>query len=190
VSDPRLEGMAEDLLDEATVPYETEGRKARLFSEGLYRAASWEHERRVIYKAEAMHKGTNTRFLLTTRTDDPEDLYGFYARRGESENWIKDLKLHMKADRLSCHRFIANQFRLVLHACAYWLMDALRRRLVASGARRMQLDTLRLTLISRSEGGSESSSPRFACTWPPDTRGTVYGTPFRVPSEAFMNDPG
>jgi hypothetical protein len=66
---------------------------------------------------------------------------------GESENWIKDLKLALKADRLSCHRFIANQFRLLLHAAAYWLMDALRRRLVAAGVRRMQLDTLRLLLI-------------------------------------------
>jgi hypothetical protein len=54
----------------------------------------------------------------------------------------------VKADRLSCHRFISNQFRLLLHAAAYWLMDTLRRKLVASGARsRMQLDTLRLTLI-------------------------------------------
>jgi hypothetical protein len=94
-----------------------------------------------------MEKGTNTRFLVTTRTADPKGLYEFYARRGESENWIKDFKLHVKADRLSCHRFIANQFRLLLHAAAYWLMDALRRKLVASGARRMRLDTLRLGLI-------------------------------------------
>jgi hypothetical protein len=90
VSNPRLEGMAEDLLDEATERYETEGQKARLFSEGLYGAASWEKERRVIYKAEAMEKGTNTRFVLTTRrTEDPEELYSLYVRRGESENWIK-----------------------------------------------------------------------------------------------------
>jgi hypothetical protein len=94
-----------------------------------------------------MEKGTNTRFVLTTRTGRPKDLYEFYARRGESENWIKDLKVHMKADRLSCHRFIANQFRLLLHAAAYWLMDALRRKLVRGGARRMQLDSLRLVLI-------------------------------------------
>ncbi len=60
---------------------------------------------------------------------------------------IKDFKLHLKADRLSCPRFIANQFRLLLHAAAYWLLDTLRRKLVKSGARRMQLDTLRLTLI-------------------------------------------
>jgi hypothetical protein len=94
-----------------------------------------------------MEQGTNTRFVVSTRNDDPEALYRFYARRGQSENWIKDFKLHMKADRLSCHRFISNQFRLLLHACAYWLMDALRRKLVSSGARRTQLDTLRLSLI-------------------------------------------
>ncbi len=39
------------------------------------------------------------------------------------------------------------EFRLLLHAAAYWLMDELRRRLVATGVRRMQLDTLRLGLI-------------------------------------------
>ena len=56
--------------------------------------------------------------------------------------------MHVKADRLSCHGFIANQFRLLLHACAYWLMDALRRKLIESGVRRrMQLDSLRLTLM-------------------------------------------
>lgn len=147
VSNPRLEEMAEDLLDEATGRYETEGHKARLFSEGLYEAASWEHPRRVIYKAEAMEQGTNTRFLVTTRTDEPRDLYTFYVQRGESENWIKDFKVHMKADRLSCQRFISNQFRLLLHACAYWLMDALRRKLLQRGMRRIQLDTLRLRLV-------------------------------------------
>ena len=147
ITNARLEGMAEDLLAEAKESQEEIGEKARLFSEGPYGAASWERRRRVVYKAEAMEKGTNTRFVLTTRTDGPKDLYEFYARRGESENWIKDLKVHMKADRLSCHRFIANQFRLLLHAAAYWLMDALRRKLLRGGVRRMQLDSLRLRLI-------------------------------------------
>jgi Transposase DDE domain group 1 len=147
ITNPRLEELACDLLAEAKESYDRKGEKVRLFSEGLYGAESWEHPRRVIYKAEAMKKGTNTRFLVSTRTDDPKELYEFYARRGESENWIKDLKLALKADRLSCHRFMANQFRLLLHAAAYWLMDALRRRLVGAGLKRMQLGTLRLTLI-------------------------------------------
>jgi hypothetical protein len=42
---------------------------------------------------------------------------------------------------------MANQFRLLLHAAAYFLLDTLRRKMVESGARRMQLETLRLTLI-------------------------------------------
>ena len=148
ITNGRLEGLAEELLQEAKRRYGDQQEKVKLFSEGSYRAGSWEHARRVVYKAEAMEQGTNTRFLVSTRNDlEPKDLYEFYVRRGESENWIKDFKLYIKADRLSCHRFVANQFRLLLHACAYWLMDALRRKLVASGARRMQLDTLRLVLI-------------------------------------------
>jgi hypothetical protein len=147
ITNPRLEAMAQDLLAEALELHEADRTKKRLLSEGLYRAGSWEKKRRVVYKAEAMEQGTNTRFVLTTRTDRPKDLYEFYAKRGEGENWIKDFKLHLKADRLSCHRFIANQFRLLLHAVAYWLLDALRRKLLESGTRRMQLDTLRLRLL-------------------------------------------
>jgi hypothetical protein len=147
ITNERLKEMASDLLEEATREHERTAQKARLFGEDLYGAASWERERRVVYKAEAMEQGTNRRFVVSTRHDAPEELYEFYAKRGESENWIKDFKLHMRADRLSCHRFIANQFRLLLHAAAYWLMDALRRKLIKGGSRRTQLDTLRLHLI-------------------------------------------
>jgi hypothetical protein len=116
ITNPRLEELAEELLAEAKESHHRKGEKVRLFSEGRYQAANWEHERRVVYKAEAMEKGTNTRFLVSTRRADPKELYEFYARRGESENWIKDLKLALKADRLSCHRFIANQFRCLILA--------------------------------------------------------------------------
>lgn len=67
--------------------------------------------------------------------------------RGESENWIKDLKAGCFADRRSCHRFWANQFRLLLHAAAYWLLDTIRRWLTTAGTARMTLETLRLRLI-------------------------------------------
>ena len=147
ITNERLKDMAGDLLEEAIEEHEQTEENARLFGEGLYGAESWEHDRRVVYKAEAMEQGTNRRFVVSSRAEAPKELYEFYARRGEMENWIKDFKLHMRADRLSCHRFVANQFRLLLHACAYWLMDALRRKLMQSGARRMQLDTLRLHLL-------------------------------------------
>jgi len=147
ITNERLKEMGKDLLEEATQEHQRTDKKARFFGEDLYGAASWEKERRVVYKAEAMEQGTNRRFVVSTRADGPKELYEFYACRGEAENWIKDFKVHMKADRLSCHRFIANQFRLLLHACAYWLMDALRRKPIEGGSLRMQLDTLRLGMI-------------------------------------------
>jgi hypothetical protein len=148
ITNSRLEELASSLLEEAERRYEHEGgRKVRLLSEGHYQAGSWQIERRVVYKAEVMEEGTNTRFVLTNKPDDPDELYNYYTERGETENRIKDLKVALKADRLSCHRFLANQFRLLLHAAAYWLMDTLRKKLVDGGIERMQLDTLRLKLV-------------------------------------------
>jgi hypothetical protein len=48
---------------------------------------------------------------------------------------------------LSDHRFWANQFRLLLHGAAYWLLDTVRRWLVQLEVPRLQLDTLRLRLV-------------------------------------------
>ena len=148
ITNSRLEELASSLLEEAERRYEQErGRKVRLLSEGHYQARSWQIERRVVYKAEVMEEGTNTRFVVTNKPDEPDELYAHYTQRGETENRIKDLKVALKADRLSCHRFVANQFRLLLHAAAYWLMDTLRKKLVDGGIERMQLDTLRLKLV-------------------------------------------
>ncbi len=63
------------------------------------------------------------------------------------DGWSKDFKRACHGDRLGCHRCWANQCRLLLHAAAYWLLDTLRRWLVAAGAARRQLETLRLALL-------------------------------------------
>lgn len=144
----RLTALAAPLVATAVAAAaQADGAKVRLLDETLYQADSWPHARRVVIKAEVLAKGTNTRFVVTTRTDTPEALYAWYTDRGETENWIKDLKAACFADRLSCHRFLANQVRLLLHGAAYWLLDTLRRWLVRAGNERMQLDTLRLRLI-------------------------------------------
>jgi hypothetical protein len=150
VSNPRLEAIALPLLERAERETEEQeaGEKARLVADAPYEAGSWGWARRVVYKAEATQKGRNTRFVVTSRRGEaPRELYDWYVGRGETEGWIKDFKRALKADRLSCKRFWANQFRLLLHAAAYWLLDTLRGKLVAAGARRMQLDTLRLRLV-------------------------------------------
>lgn len=144
----RLAVLAAPLVAEAQQHRaDTGAEKVRLVGETSYQAESWPQERRVIVKAEALPKGPNTRFVVTTRTDPPAALYDWYVDRGEGENWIKDLKLACFADRLSDHRFWANQFRLLLHAAAYWLLDTLRRWLSVARVPRMQLDTLRLRLL-------------------------------------------
>lgn len=67
ITNSRLEELAAPLLEKAKSRYEQQGRKVRLLSEGRYRAGSWEHERRVLYKAEVMEEGENTRFVVTNK---------------------------------------------------------------------------------------------------------------------------
>lgn len=150
-TNPRLTALAAPQLAEAERQQaaQGEGRRApvRLVGEATYQADSWDRARRVVVKTELLPKGPNVRFVVTSRATAPLALYDWYVDRGEAEGWIKDLKNACRADRLSCHRFWANQFRLLLHAAAYWLLDTLRRWLVRAGAARRQLDTLRLDLL-------------------------------------------
>jgi hypothetical protein len=147
IPNARLERLAAPLLAQAQAQRAATGEKVRLVAGTPYQAGTWDHPRRVVYKAETLDEGPNTRFVVTTRTDAPEPLYDFYVDRGAAEGYIKDYKRACIADRLSDHRFWANQFRLFLHAAAYWLLDTLRRRLGAQGHPPLQLDTLRLRLL-------------------------------------------
>lgn len=147
IPNSRLETIAAPLLATAQAQRTATGEKVRLMGETLYQAGTWDRARRVVYKAETLDKGPNTRFVVTTRSDLPEALYEWYVDRGEMELWIKDIKRACRADRLSDCRFWANQFRLLLHAAAYWLLDTLRRWLVAQQYPPLQLDTLRLRLL-------------------------------------------
>jgi hypothetical protein len=147
IPNPRLAALAAPLLTEAQAEAATTGPPTRRIGEARYRAGSWPRDRRVIIKAERLAKGPNTRFVVTNRTDEAATVYAWYTDRGEPENWIKDLKRACFADRLSDHRFWANQFRLLLHGAAYWLLDTVRRWLIRLEVPRMQLDTLRLRLV-------------------------------------------
>lgn len=122
----------------------------RLFADLSYKAGSWSRHRRVLGKAEMTWRGPNPRFVITSIEGfDPEDLYRAYCERGQAENYLKDLKRALKADRLSCRRFAANFFRLLLHAVAYRLLFALRKVVgqVEPRLATVQFDTLRLRLL-------------------------------------------
>ena len=148
IPNPTLEALAAPLLEAAQAQTAAaDHAKVRLADAAVYQAGTWPQPRRVIFKAEILANGANTRFVVTTRTDAPLPLYDFYVDRGRAENYIKDFKNALAADRLSDHRFWANAFRLLLHAAAYWLLDTLRRWLVGTAAAVYQFDTLRLRLL-------------------------------------------
>jgi hypothetical protein len=102
-------------------------------------------------KAEHFGDKANPRFVVTTVDErHPRTVYEkLYCPRGQAENAIKDFKRALCGDRLSCTTYVANAFRLAMHAIAYRLLDALRRVVaeVAPGLGRRQFDTLRLLLL-------------------------------------------
>jgi len=124
--------------------------KVRRFAQFHDAARSWSRVERIIARVEAGAEGTDTRFIVTNLEGGrAKPLYQrLYCARGQAENHIKAWKNHLAADRTSCHEATANQFRLFLHAGAYWLLWSMRRLMPkASAWRVMQFDTLRLRLI-------------------------------------------
>jgi hypothetical protein len=126
------------------------GGKARRFKDFLDAAKTWSRVRRIVARVEAGSGGTDTRFIVTNLGHGSgRSLYqDLYCRRGQAENHIKAWKTHLAADRTSCPKATANQFRLFLHAGAYWLLWSLRALMPKRSSWRVaQFDTLRLRLI-------------------------------------------
>ena len=125
-----LQRQTEDLLAEAVQRFDETHEPQRLFKGFWYQAQTWPAPLWVVAKAEANAQGTNRRFVTTNRPGAwmfLEAAYDEYARRGESENRNKEFKCGLAMDRLSDHRFLANYFRLYLHAAALNLLARLRR---------------------------------------------------------------
>ncbi len=137
------------LLERARLEHIRTGEKARLFDDVYYAAGSWNKPRRIVMKAEWLEKGSNPRFVVTNLLTDPQELYdNFYVHRGAtSEHRIKELKLGIKANKLSCQKFIVNQFRLFLSQAAYILMLKIREAAEGTKLANAQINRLRETLI-------------------------------------------
>jgi hypothetical protein len=146
---PALERRAREEIDRAERQFRTTGQPQRIFGSFAYAAGTWDRPRRVIVKAEHTARGPNPRFVVANVPGDPQELYeDVYCQRGEAENRIKEQQLDLFADRTSCHRFVANQFRLLLSSAAYVLVQALRRTaLVGTELAAAQVGTIRLKLL-------------------------------------------
>lgn len=127
--------------------YRRTGIPQRSFSSFRHRAGSWSRQRRICYKAEHTTTGTNLRFLITNCPGRAAEVFAFYNDRGECENRIEEFKNGFRADRLSCHRFLANAFRLLLHGFAYNLVNLFRLLQLPQPWRSAQIETLRARLF-------------------------------------------
>jgi hypothetical protein len=146
---PVLERLAQPWRESARNQFAANGQKQRIFGELTYAAETWDKQRRVIVKAEYLAQGENTRLVVTNLPGDPQSLYDDrYCQRGEMENRIKEQQLGLFADRTSCHDFVANQFRVLLSAAAYLLIETLRREgLAQTELAAAQVTTIRLKLL-------------------------------------------
>lgn len=145
-----LQHMSEPFMEQAEVEFKRTGAKQRQFHEILYGAKTWGRKRRVIVKAEYLDKGENTRFVVTNLSEpSPAEIYdGIYIARGDMENRIKEQQLGLFADRTSCHKFVANQFRVLLASGAYVLIEHIRRTaLKGTELAKAQVGTIRLKLF-------------------------------------------
>ena len=144
----RLKRLAAEAMAWAEAEHARSGQKARCFAEFDYAAETWDKPRRVIARLEHDAQGANPRFIVTNLPGDSRALYEeLYCARGEMENRIKE-QLQLFSDRTSCHRWWPNQFRVLLSALAYVLVESLRRlALQGTELARAQVDTIRLKLF-------------------------------------------
>jgi hypothetical protein len=143
-----LNRKAEEDMEVARLLAGLTDQTEHVYGETHYAAGSWKRERRVIIKAEVVRAEDkapkeNPRFVITNMKQTPQWLYEeVYCQRGEIENRIKELHA-MEIDRTSCSGFWANQFRVLLTAAAYVLMQELRLSAAGTNCARAQVWTLR-----------------------------------------------
>jgi len=128
------------------------GKTEHIYGDAYYKAGKWPGQRRVIIKAEVVCAADkdpkdNPRFVITNMKQSPQWIYEkVYCQRGDIENRIKELH-DLEIDRTSCTSFWANQFRVLLTAAAYVLMQEIRLRAAGTACARAQVLTLRERLL-------------------------------------------
>lgn len=148
-----LTRLAAPAMVDARADSELSGQTAHVYTEARYAAGTWARERRVVIKAEVVRLAgrtprDNARFVITNLRPSPRFIFEqVYAPRGDVENRIKELHNDLQIGRTSCSRFWANQFRVLLTAAAYVLMQELRLRAARTTCARTQVSGLRERLL-------------------------------------------
>ncbi len=149
---PALEAQIEPLMRAVRVMSAASGNTETLFTDLRYQTKTWTNPRRLIVKAEVVRfpdrpVRDNDRYVVTNLTLKPERVYTIYRGRGDMENRIKELHHGLEVDRTSCTSFLANQFRVLMTAAAYVLMQELRHHAAGTDLAAAQVGTLRERLF-------------------------------------------
>jgi hypothetical protein len=170
----RLQAMVAEVEADMNATFDATQTKQRRFAELHYGARTWKATRRCVARLEFGAQGNNPRFVVTNINlveRDATALYDqLYCQRGEAENRIKEAQLGLFATRTSCQYFNANQFRLLLSALAYTMVERLRAlALKDTPLANAQIHTLRNQLLKLAAVITKNTRRirlYFASNWP------------------------
>lgn len=150
----RLKAITEVAEQTIQAAYVDNGEKFQFFAGAFqYKADSWDKEQDCYAKIESTGRGLNVRYFCSNmEAEHARDLYwDFYVKRGDaSENRIKELKNMCFSDRLSCHSFVANYFRLFISTLCYEFFRRIKELIKQTNdpvASRWQVANIRLYLM-------------------------------------------
>lgn len=166
-----LEALCAEFVKVVQSRFEVTGEAQRSYTSIAYQTQrTWARSRRVVVKVEVTKLGTNVRYVVATKAGRSQDLYEWYTERGGTiEGVIEQLKNGYEADRMSCHRFEANAFRLLLHSAAYNLMLLFREQIAIPELAAADIQTIRIKLIKvggRIERTARRIWIRLSSSWP------------------------
>jgi Transposase DDE domain group 1 len=123
-------------------------RRVRIYGEVSYRARTWNADRRIICRCDYTDSGVECRYVVTNIVlACPQTIYETeYCPHANVERSIKEFKNGLLL-RLSCEKFTANAFRLILHGLAYQLLYHLKQFL-PSKLQCLSLESVRKMFIN------------------------------------------
>ena len=166
-----LQAFAEPMMKKARRDSRRSGETEHHYGQCQYEAGTWNQDRRVIFKSEVVrHPGRepkdNPRFVVTNLNSSAQHIYEkIYCQRACIENRIKELLYGLQIDRTSCTNFLSNQFRVLLCAAAYVLMQELRLKASRTALANAQVITLREKLLKQAVW-LEKSTRRYVLHMP------------------------
>ena len=143
--------LANKLHDELEALKQT-GKSTSKIGEFMYKAKSWEKERRIVYKLDVNADGqqelfASYMFIVTNVSAEPKEVIKLYCKRGNMENFIKECKNEFGFRYMSSTNRLANELRLQIDSIAYAVLNLFRRICLPKTWIKYRANELRLRIM-------------------------------------------